>query len=157
MKKHKLTLLIITMLVFLLCSCSQNSPVLPSDMALSGTWEDLFKGLWTGLSDNYVFWDLDDANGEWDKVYEEFIPKFRELGSIDTSDRKARKKGTILLFDSVKNLSDGHFTMNAFGSSFSPSDYRILKKEHPELSDQEVLEKIYDYYETFDLLPADML
>ena len=157
MKKHKLTLLIITMLVFLLCSCSQNSPVLPSDMALSGTWEDLFKGLWTGLSDNYVFWDLDDANGEWDKVYEEFIPKFRELGSINTSDREARKKGTILLFDSVKNLSDGHFTMNAFGSSFSPSDYRILKKEHPELSDQEVLEKIYDYYETFDLLPADML
>lgn len=154
MKKHKLTLLIITMLVFLLCSCSQNSPVLPSDMALSGTWEDLFKGLWTGLSDNYVFWDLDDANGEWDKVYEEFIPKFRELGSINTSNRK---KGTILLFDSVKNLSDGHFTMNAFGSSFSPSDYRILKKEHPELSDQEVLEKIYDYYETFDLLPADML
>ena len=157
MKKHKLTLLIITMLVFLLCSCSQNSPVLPSDMALSGTWEDLFKGLWTGLSDNYVFWDLDDANGEWDKVYEEFIPKFRELGSIDTSDREATKKGTILLFDSVKNLSDGHFTMNAFGSSFSPSDYRILKKEHPELSDQEVLERIYDYIPKFDLLPADML
>ncbi len=157
MKKHKLTLLIITMLVFLLCSCSQNSPVLPSDMAQSGTWEDLFKGLWTGLSDNYVFWDLDDANGEWDKVYEEFIPKFRELGNIDTSDREATKKGTILLFDSVKNLSDGHFTMDAFGSSFSPSDYRILKKEHPELSDQEVLEKIYDYYEKFDLLPADMV
>ena len=154
MKKHKLTLLIITMLVFLLCSCSQNSPVLPSDMALSGTWEDLFKGLWTGLSDNYVFWDLDDANGEWDKVYEEFIPKFRELGSINTSNRK---KGTILLFDSVKNLSDGHFTMNAFGSSFSPSEYRILKKEHPELSDQDVLEKIYDYIPKFDLLPADML
>ena len=157
MKKHKLTLLIITMLVFLLCSCSQNSPVLPSDMAQSGTWEDLFKGLWTGLSDNYVFWDLDDANGEWDKVYEEFIPKFRELGSINTSDSETKKKGIILLFDSVKNLSDGHFNMDAFGYSFSPSDYRILKKEHPELSDQEVLEKIYDYYEKFDLLPADMV
>lgn len=160
MKKHKLTLLIITMLVFLLCSCSQNSPVLPSDMAQSGTWEDLFKGLWTGLSDNYVFWDLDDANGEWDKVYEEFIPKFRELGNIDTSDREATKKGTILLFDSVKNLSDGHFTMDAFGSSFSPSDYRILKKEHPELSDQEVLEKTSDDIEKFFgeyPLPADML
>ena len=156
MKKHKLTLLIITMLVFLLCSCSQNSPVLPSDMALSGTWEDLFKGLWTGLSDNYVFWDLDDANGEWDKVYEEFIPKFRELGSIDTSDREATKKGTILLFDSVKNLSDGHFTIDAFGSSFSPSEYRILKKEHPELSDQKVLEIIYDD-ETLYWLPDDML
>lgn len=157
MKKHKLTLLIITMLVFLLCSCSQNSPVLPSDMAQSGTWEDLFKGLWTGLSDNYVFWDLDDANGEWDKIYEEFIPKFRELGNINTSDRESTKKGTILLFDSVKNLSDGHFTMDAFGSSFSPSDYRILKKEHPDLSDQKVLEIIYDYYEKFDWLPDDML
>ena len=156
MKKHTLTLLIITMLVFLLCSCSQNSPVLPSDMAQSGTWEDLFKGLWTGLSDNYVFWDLDDANGEWDKVYEEFIPKFRELGSIDTSDREATKKGTILLFDSVKNLSDGHFTIDAFGSSFSPSDYRILKKEHPELSDQEALEILYDYYVNFDKFPADI-
>ena len=144
------------MLVFLLCSCSQNSPVLPSDMAMSGTWEDLFKGLWTGLSDNYVFWDLDDANGEWDKVYEEFIPKFRELGSINTSDSETKKKGIILLFDSVKNLSDGHFNMDAFGYSFSPSDYRILKKEHPELSDQEVLEKIYNF-EKFYFLPDDML
>lgn len=160
MKKHKLTLLIITILVFLLCSCSQNSPVLPSDMAMSGTWEDLFKGLWTGLSDNYVFWDLDDANGEWDKVYEEFIPKFRELGNIDTSDLEATEKGTILLFDSVKNLSDGHFKMNAFHKSFSPSDYRILKKEHPNLSDQKVLKILYDYYEKFFgeyPLPADML
>ncbi|MGN0907893.1 MAG: hypothetical protein ACI4NM_12165, partial [Bullifex sp.] len=157
MKKHKLTLLIITMLVLLMCSCSQNSPVLPSDMAMSETWEDLFKGLWTGLSDNYVFWDLDDANGEWDKVYEEFIPKFRELGSINTADRETTKKGTILLFDSVKNLSDGHFNMDAFGHSFSPSDYRILKKKHPDLSDQEVLEIIYDYYAKFDLLPADMI
>ena len=144
MRKRVFFLVITLITILFMFSCSQYSPVLPSEMAKSETWEDLFKALWTGLSDNYVFWDIDDANGEWDKVYEEYLPKFQELGAIDTSDEEAPKKGTILLFDSVKNLSDGHFTMDAFGSSFSPSDYRILKKEHPNLSDQEVFEIIYD-------------
>lgn len=156
MRKHKHSLLILPLLtILLLFSCSQYTPVLPSEMAKTGTWEDLFKALWTGLSDNYVFWDLDDANGEWDKVYEEFLPKFQALGKIDTNDDETTKKGTILLFDSVKDLSDGHFSIDAFGSSFSPYYYRLIKEYHPELSDQNVLEKLYDFYSNYMLLPSD--
>src|SRR5574344_1914649 len=158
MRKHKHSLLILPLLtILLLFSCSQYTPALPSDMAKSGTWEDLFKALWTGLSDNYVFWDLDDSNGEWDRVYEEFLPRFRELGKIDTKDDETTRKGTILLFDSVKNLSDGHFSIEAFGASFSPYYYRLMKEYHPELSDQEVLENLYDFYSNYMLLPADYL
>ena len=146
MRKHKHSLLILPLLtILLLFSCSQYTPVLPSEMAKTGTWEDLFKALWTGLSDNYVFWDLDDANGEWDKVYEGFLPKFQALGKIDTNDDETTRKGTILLFDSVKDLSDGHFSIEAFGSSFSPAVYRLMKENNPELSDQEVLEKLYNF------------
>lgn len=156
MRKHKHSLLILPLLtILLLFSCSQYTPVLPSEMAKTGTWEDLFKALWTGLSDNYVFWDLDDANGEWDKVYEEFLPKFQALGKIDTNDDETTRKGTILLFDSVKDLSDGHFSIEAFGSSFSPAVYRLMKENNPELSDQEVLEKLYNFYMNYMLLPFD--
>ena len=155
MRKRVFFFVITLFTVLFIFSCSQYSPVLPSDMAKSGTWEDLFKALWTGLSDNYVFWDLDDANGEWDKVYEEYLPKFQELGAIDTSDEETTKKGTILLFDSVKNLSDGHFNIEAFGTSFSPSYYRMIKENYPGMSEEEVLERLYDFYSNFTLLPSD--
>ena len=155
MRKRVFFFVITLFTVLFIFSCSQYSPVLPSDMAKSGTWEDLFKALWTGLSDNYVFWDLDDANGEWDKVYEEYLPKFQELGAIDTSDEETTKKGTILLFDTVKNLSDGHFSIEAFGTSFSTSYYRMIKENYPGMSEEEVLERLYDFYSNFTLLPSD--
>ena len=156
MRNKRVFFLAITLLTILfMFSCSQYSPVLPSEMAKSDTWEDLFKALWTGLSDNYVFWDIDDANGEWDKVYEEYLPKFQELGAIDTRDEEATKKGTILLFDSVKNLSDGHFNIEAFGTSFSSSYYRMIKEDYPDMQDEEILDKLYDFYNNYDLLPSD--
>ena len=93
MRRRKLYLLAVALITcVLLFSCSQYTPALPSDMAKSGTWEDLFKALWKGLSDNYVFWDLDDSNGEWDRVYEEFLPRFRELGKIDTKDDETTRR-----------------------------------------------------------------
>ena len=144
MRKRVFFLVITLITVLFMFSCSQYSPVLPSEMAKSDTWEDLFKALWTGLSDNYVFWDIDDANGEWDKVYEEYLPKFQELGAIDTRDEEATKEGTILLFDSVKNLSDGHFNIEAFGTSFSSSYYRMIKEDYPDMQDEEILDKLYD-------------
>lgn len=157
MRNKRVFFLVITLLTILfMFSCSQYSPVLPSEMAKSDTWEDLFKALWTGLSDNYVFWDIDDANGEWDKVYEEYLPKFQELGAIDTSDRETKKKGTILLFDSVKNLSDGHFNIEAFGTSFSPSNYRIVKENKPEMTEEEIMENLNDIFFFYDHLPGDM-
>ena len=156
MRKDRVFFLAITLLTILfMFSCSQYSPVLPSEMAKSETWEDLFKALWTGLSDNYVFWDIDDANGEWDKVYEEYLPKFQELGAIDTRDEEATKKGTILLFDSVKNLSDGHFNIRAFGAEFYPSNYRIMKENNPEMTEEELMES-FDDLSYYDLLPEDM-
>lgn len=156
MRKRVFFFAITLFTVLFIFSCSQYSPVLPSEMAKSDTWEDLFKALWTGLSDNYVFWDIDDANGEWDKVYEEYLPKFQELGAIDTSDRETKKKGTILLFDSVKNLSDGHFNIEAFGTSFSPSNYRIVKENKPEMTEEEIMENLNDIFFFYDHLPDDM-
>ena len=146
MRKRVFFLAITLLTILFMFSCSQYSPVLPSEMAKSDTWEDLFKALWTGLSDNYVFWDIDDANGEWDKVYEEYLPKFQELGAIDTSDRETKKKGTILLFDSVKNLSDGHFNIRAFDSWFYPSNYRIVKENNPEMTEEEIMENLNDIF-----------
>ena len=157
MRNKRVFFLAITLFtVLFMFSCSQYSPVLPSEMAKTETWEDLFKALWTGLSDNYAFWDLDDANGEWDKVYEEYLPKFQELGKIDKDNRETRKKGTILLFDSVKNLSDGHFNIEAFGSSFSSSNYRIVKEHNPEMTEEDIMENLNDIFFFYDHLPKDM-
>ena len=49
MRKRVFFLVITLITVLFMFSCSQYSPVLPSEMAKSETWEDLFKALWTGV------------------------------------------------------------------------------------------------------------
>ena len=104
-------LLFALVIIILLAACTLSSPKNPKDYLSydNTTWEELFKAYWSGLSDNYVFWNLDDQNGEWDDIYYEYLPKFRALGEIDTNDMK---KGIFLLFDMSKGLSDGHFYMS---------------------------------------------
>lgn len=106
MKKFKYLLLLL--IIVLLISCNNSSPINPKDYLSSdvATWEELFKAYWSGLSDNYIFWDLDDQNGEWDNIYYEYLPKFRSLGNIDYTDMK---EGVFLLYDMSTILSDGHF------------------------------------------------
>ena len=144
-KKFKYLLLLLIIVLFI--SCNNSSPINPKDYLSSdvATWEELFKAYWSGLSDNYIFWNLDDQNGEWDDIYYEYLPKFRSLGNIDYSDMK---EGIFLLYDMSKILSDGHFYLEintpSGKKSFSPSINRLLTQYNPNKTSNEINEIMYD-------------
>ena len=162
MKKLKLFLL--TILILLLASCDMPSPKNPNDyLNTSGvsTWEELFKGYWSGLSDSYVFWNLDDKNGEWDDIYYEYLPKFQALGKINTNQMK---DGILLLSDITKDLSDNHYYFEIVDSSkangkyiFSPSKYKIIKENNPNLSSDEIIKLMYEGGDFSSYYPEDLL
>ena len=160
----KLKLFLIAILILLLASCDMPSPKNPNDyLNTSGvsTWEELFKGYWSGLSDSYVFWNLDDKNGEWDDIYYEYLPKFKALGKINPNDMK---NGILLLSDITKDLSDGHFNFEIIDKSkasgkyyFSPAKYRILKENNPSLSSDEIIKILYESEDLGEYYPDDLL
>lgn len=157
---RKLKLLLLSIILLLAVSCNLTNPKSPIEFLTkdASTWEEVFKGYWAGLSDSYVFWNIDDANNEWDNIYTEYLPKFRSLGKVNYEDRATTKEAAILLFDMSKNLSDGHFSLNVRKGhrpgnvyTFSPADFRLIKKANPNLSDREIIEKFIsrDQYELF--------
>ncbi len=156
----KIKVLIFSLIILLLFSCNYSSPINPKDYLSSDvtTWEELFKAYWSGLSDNYVFWNLDDQNGEWNDIYFEYLPKFQALGEIDSNDMK---KGIFLLFDMSKGLSDGHFYMSINTPEgekiFQPSIYRLLKEKLPNASSDEINEILYKDYEYCNYIDEDFL
>ncbi len=162
------TTLIFAISLTLMFSCNFNTPKPPISYAKDNTWKGVFQGFWTGMNNNYVFWNLDSPTNEWDKVYEAYIGKFEQLGEVDYADQVATKSAITMLMESVKDISDGHFTMQlptpkAF-FSFSPREYQIIRQHHPELSDTQLMD--YCYYhlssqEAFDnyynLFPEELI
>ena len=160
-------LLFALVIIILLAACTLSSPKNPKDYLSydNTTWEELFKAYWSGLSDNYVFWSIDDQNGEWDDIYYEYLPKFRALGEINTNDMK---QGILLLSDMSKNLSDGHFNFKIIDSKrdsnnkpreyvFSPSKYKIIKENNPNLSSDKIIEIMYEQESFKSYYPKELL
>ena len=78
---RKIKLLLLSIILLLAVSCNLTNPKSPIEFLNKDetTWEEVFKGYWAGLSDSYVFWNLDDKNGEWNDIYYEYLPKFKAL------------------------------------------------------------------------------
>ena len=106
------------------------------------TWADLFDAWWSGMNANYVFWSLDSPGDEWDKVYDETMPRMEGYGGIGesySSDRAALRDFS----DIVKTLHDGHYVLritNGQGLSgeFRPVYYRVMQKAG--MTDDEIFE-----------------
>lgn len=160
----KIRILLAALIIILLASCNLSAPKNPKDyLNKSGvsTWEELFKGYWSGLSDSYIFWNLDDKNGEWDDIYYEYLPKFKALGKINPNDME---EGILLLSDMSKNLSDNHFYFEIVDQSktsgkyiFSPSKYKIIKENNPNLSSDKIIKLMYEGGDFSSYYPEDLL
>ena len=108
------------------------------------TWADLFDAWWSGMNANYVFWSLDSPADEWDKVYDETMPRMEGYGGIGesySSDRAALRDFS----DIVKTLHDGHYVLritNGQGLSgeFRPVYYRVMQKAG--MTDDEIFEAL---------------
>lgn len=159
--KKILTLTILSLSLLLLASCHDYIPVRPASLS-DGAWEGVFEAYWSGMNENYVFWDLDSPSKEWDKVYDDYIDKFKELGAIDYSNKTDVKKAALLFFELSKNLSDGHFALSMITSingadsvMFSPRTFQIAKETDPAASDASIFDKIYEGKED-DLLTDEI-
>lgn len=94
-------------------SCREDGPRVfnPNDQRRFINWADLFDSYWNGMNYSYAFWDVDPT--DWDKVYEEYLPRFSglEFGVAQDSVRAME-----LFTELTANLVDHHYHL-------------ILKKE----------------------------
>lgn len=96
----------------LLFSCKKD---LSGRIALTDSVSDFdqaFNAFWSGVSTNYVYWDIDTTN--WDSKYSEYKPLFNQLDWQDSIDRE---KAIAYLTAMTHTLIDGHFYIT-FSSPF---------------------------------------
>lgn len=92
--------------VLLASACRKDAPELtnPNDGKLLNTPSQVFETFWHAMNDSYVFWDIDPT--DWDKVYEDYLPRFRELDALETVETATLQK---LFTEICSNLIDHHF------------------------------------------------
>ncbi|MDD4012101.1 MAG: S41 family peptidase [Sphaerochaetaceae bacterium] len=143
------------LLVLLFLSCSINQLQDPSSyLEDPKTWKGVFEGFWNGMNNNYVFWEIDSPEGQWDEIYKKYAPRFEEKGLVDFNDRETTKEAVLDLFEMVKGLHDGHYVLTVDTGdsisdiSFMPSAYqRVVESEGlGSLTDREILGYFYDNY-----------
>lgn len=87
MKKFFLTALSI----IALSSCESTFVDDPDDISYlsshATTLEKQFEYFWHGINNSYVFWDFETT--DWDEVYDQYLPIFKEL------DQKGKRDGTL--------------------------------------------------------------
>ena len=106
MKHYKiyLTLFIST----LLFSCREENPSVfnPQDQLEFSSWDEIFESYWNGMNYSYAFWDFDPT--DWDAVYREYKPRFKDLEFGNSEDSTTVKE----LFEGMtENLIDHHYLL----------------------------------------------
>lgn len=99
---------ILPLLLLMTMACRKDLPQLNDPQNyVNANFNEVFDGFWTGMNNNYVFWDIDTVN--WDQVYRTYKPLFAKLNVNDSNDvRKAYtyfKQMTSGLVDSHYNIS----------------------------------------------------
>lgn len=103
---------------FAICySCSENElfELSPNAAEANLSYENQFKAIWAAIDLNYPIWDFerDEYGLDWDNIYDEYLPKFREY------DAKYKETGDSIYWNFVqfeyekilKNLHDGHLSL----------------------------------------------
>ena len=104
--------------VIMLTACRQESDDVlnyahQDEMAFSkaeSSYAAKFDVMWNGLNANYALWDYEAEHGlNWDKVYEQFRPRFVALDSSKTAVTDKQLKA--LLDSVIAPLHDGHLSV----------------------------------------------
>lgn len=126
MKKYKLISVVILTILF--SGCRKDYPVSlnPNDQTIVTSWAYAFDSFWTGMNYNYVFWDVDTT--DWDRVYTDYMPRFKEL---DMNNPKDNEKAYALFSELTSTLADHHFSL-AFsdGTVINPSLQEVMKRDY---------------------------
>lgn len=105
MKSIKYLLLTV---VLLASACRKDAPELtnPNEGTLLNTPSQVFETFWHAMNNSYVFWDIDPT--DWDKVYEDYLPRFRALDALETVETSTLQQ---LFSEICSDLVDHHFTL----------------------------------------------
>ena len=92
--------------VLLASACRKDAPELmnPNESRMTSTPSQVFETFWRAMNNTYVFWDIDPT--DWDKIHDDYLPRFRELDALETietescrnSIRKSAKIWWIITF-----------------------------------------------------------
>ena len=76
--------MLLLFVALLTSACRDEAPELmnPNERQLLNTPSQVFESFWHGMNNSYVFWDIDPT--DWDKVYDDYLPRFRELDKLET-------------------------------------------------------------------------
>jgi hypothetical protein len=114
--------------------CRKEIPQLnrPEDYFIGGSFTATFEMFWSGMNHNYVFWEIDTT--DWDRVYNEYYPKFKALDTVETDIADKRDTARRYYCEMTKGLIDGHYTV-VFddNTGFVPSYARLDSNYTPEL------------------------
>jgi hypothetical protein len=107
-------------------------PAVNSAQSYTGdNYSDIFEAFWTGMNNNYVFWDVDPTN--WDQAYTTYKPLFASLKTFDSLDNK---KAEQYFTQMTSTLIDSHYnlTFELTGNNVMPSLNRKLAidKQYPD-------------------------
>jgi hypothetical protein len=143
MKKLKKSRVVYILLAFVCAvnvSCRQPvdnlaAPDKDGAYTSSDSYADIFDTFWQGMNNNYAYWSIEPTD-YWDKVYDEFKPRFRALGDYSSgtdeqSDRN-RKLAYTYFLEFLSPLRDGHLSVNFYPPleklSISPNKTRVLSR-----------------------------
>lgn len=130
-----------------LSSCRKSDPVIinPQDQISFESWSDVFESYWNGMNYSYSFWDVDPT--DWDKVYNDYKPRFEglEFGSSEDSLTVKKMFGEI-----TENIIDHHYALILFKpdktiwAGFSPGHSEIKKRDyyHEAFTEEDVVSAI---------------
>lgn len=109
MKMKSLFSYILPLLMILLmtAACRKDLPQLnePQDY-VNASFNEVFDAFWTGMNNNYVFWDIDTV--DWDRVHRTYKPLFAQLNINDSND--VRKAYTYFK-QMTAGLKDSHYSI----------------------------------------------
>ncbi len=110
-KTLSLILIVLALLLFTACT---NDIKAPDD-----SWENIFLQYWNAMNTEYVHFD--DSKLDWDKVYDDYLPKFQALDYTEPLDSLE----AFRYFKEISlNVDDYHYNLkvrDGFGSSLNIS------------------------------------
>jgi carboxyl-terminal processing protease len=97
-----------------LCACAKSNDTIVSPAPKS--FSEVFEQFWSGMSQNYVYWDIDTTN--WDFVKKKYKIIFDSL-KLEKPDEV--RKSVTLFRDMTKDLIDSHFFIKFTNNSIRDS------------------------------------
>ncbi|MFR9602775.1 MAG: S41 family peptidase [Rikenellaceae bacterium] len=155
MKKKYTQIILALTLLLSAAGCRKESPNImnPEDVTYFRNDyypSEIFNHFWNAMNSSYLFWDIDQT--DWDAIYTQYEPKFKELDIIydtETAEDKVEidnyedgGETTIMVYPSkiqsfeyykemIANLSDYHYTFELKGVGYkSPANDRVKSRDY---------------------------